>query len=187
MAPSSIAPGVVKSGALFSCVTTELYKYVQFYFMHVVQLRAEWAACVVVPLSLPWATGRRNTSGFKSLQVGHRSLSRTLVEILCVQPHRQCLHAAFLPFCLGHKHLCCCENSGNKFPSSLVYFKDRFKTWTVSKPSDGFKTGRTALSPARRLKNGPRRLVVLAWFELISHLQVDACSEKASTYARSDH
>ena len=40
----------------------------------------------------------------------------------------------------------------------LIYVKDQFKTWTVSKPSDGFKTGQTALSPARRLKNGPRRL-----------------------------
>ena len=73
-------------------------------------------------------------------------------------------------------------------PHNYVYVKDQFKTWTVSKPSDGFKTGRTALSPARRLKkNGPRRLIVLAWFELISHLQVDTCREKASTYARSDH
>ena len=80
------------------------------------------------------------------------------------------------------------------FVSPMLKVKDQFKTWTVSKPSDGFKTGRTALSTGRRLKNGPRRLwnrprrlIALAWFELISRLQVDTCSEKASNYACSDH
>ena len=30
-------------------------------------------------------------------------------------------------------------------------------------------------------------LIILAWFELISSVQVDTCSEKVSNYARSDH
>ena len=68
-----------------------------------------------------------------------------------------------------------------------MYVKDQFKNWTVSKPSDGFITGRTALSPARRLKNRPRQLIALAWLQLLSRLQVDTCSKKASTYARSGH
>ena len=37
----------------------------------------------------------------------------------------------------------------------LVYVRDQLATWTVLKPSDGFKTGRMALKRSGRLQDGP--------------------------------
>ena len=36
-----------------------------------------------------------------------------------------------------------------------MYVGDQLETWTVLKPSDGFKTGQTDLAQARRFSSGP--------------------------------